>query len=203
MQKRFKQLPKVNLRGNTMKIRVVTEDDAPAIQRIYAPYVKNTAVTFEYDAPDVDEFVRRIEDTVKEYPYLVAEDNGKVVGYAYASPFHSRIAYRHSAEVSIYVDEEWRGKGIGSLLYRELECRLIRQNVFVVYACIARTERENDEHLSDASIRFHNKAGYTVVGTHNLCGYKFDKWYSVVWMEKVIGERPEKPEMFIPFSEID
>lgn len=184
-----------------MKIRVATAEDAKSIQSIYAPYVEKTAVTFEYDVPSVDEFRQRIANTLKEYPYLVAVEQEEVIGYAYASPFHSRAAYKHSAEVSIYLHERWRKKGIGKQLYQELERRLLRQNVFVLYACITTTERRDDEHLTDASIRFHKKMGYTTVGKHTLCGYKFDQWYSVIWMEKQIANRVDKPDAFLPFSE--
>lgn len=185
-----------------MEIRLVTKDDAPALQRIYAPYVNETAVTFEYDAPDAAEFARRIENTLREYPYLAAVEDGRIVGYAYAGSFHSRAAYKHCAEVSVYVDREHRGKGIGSLLYSELERRLVRQNVYLLCACITSTERKDDAHLTDASIRFHHKKGYVLVGKHELCGYKFGKWYSVVWMEKLIALREASPEPFIPFSKI-
>lgn len=185
-----------------MKIRVATEEDAESIQRIYAPYVENTAVTFEYDVPSVDEFRRRIANTLKEYPYLVAVEQERMVGYAYASSFHARAAYKHTAEVSIYLDEKWHKKGIGRQLYQELENRLMRQNVFVLYACVTTTERSDDENLTDASICFHKKMGYTIVGKHNLCGYKFNQWYSVVWMEKLIAEREDRPKDFVPFPEL-
>ena len=185
-----------------MNLRIVTKEDAASILRIYAPYVKNTAVTFEYDVPEEEEMRCRIENTLEEYPYLVAEEDGIIVGYAYAGRVYGREADKHCAEVSIYVDTNCRGNGIGSRLYQELERWLIKQNVFVVYACIAETERTEDEFLSDASIRFHEKTGYVTVGRHSLCGYKFDRWYSVIWMEKVIAERAETPDRFVPFPEI-
>lgn len=185
-----------------MKIRVATVEDAKSIQNIYAPYVEKTAITFEYDVPCIDDFRQRIISTLKEYPYLVAVEQGSIVGYAYASSFHSRAAYRHSAEVSIYLDEKWHKKGIGKLLYQELEKRLTAQNVFVLYACITTTERVDDENLTDASICFHKGMGYTTVGKHNLCGYKFNKWYSVIWMEKLIADRADRPNAFIPFAEL-
>lgn len=183
-----------------MEIRTATVEDAESIQQIYAPYVEKTAVTFEYDVPGMEDFRQRIGNTLMEYPYLVAAEQNEIIGYAYAGSFHARAAYRHSAEVSIYLKEEWHKQGAGRQLYEELESRLIRQNVFVLYACITVTERKNDENLTDASIRFHEKMGYTLVGKHNLCGYKFNKWYSVVWMEKVIAKRADKPGDFVPFS---
>ncbi len=185
-----------------MKIRVATAEDANSIQRIYAPYVEKTAITFEYDVPCVDELQRRIINTLKEYPYLVAVEQERIIGYAYASSFHSRAAYKHSAEVSIYLNEKWHKKGVGKHLYQELENWLIKQNVFVLYACITTTERKDDENITDASICFHRKMGYTLVGKHNLCGYKFNKWYSVIWMEKLIADRADRPNAFVPFSEL-
>ena len=185
-----------------MEIRVASMDDAESLLKIYAPYVLHTAVSFEYDVPSVEEFQNRIRKTLAEYPYFVAVEDGQIVGYTYAGPLGSRMAYKHSAEVSIYIDKNWHGKGIGRLLYRKLEETLLRQNVFTLYACIAATDRANDEHLTDASIRFHEKMGYRLVGRHHLCGYKFEKWYSVVWMEKAIASKSGKPGPFIPFTEI-
>ena len=150
-----------------MEIRVATVEDAEAIQKIYAPYVEKTAITFDYDVPSMDDFRQRIADTLKEYPYLVAVEQGKVVGYAYAGSLFSRAAYSHLAEVSIYLDEEWHRQGIGKRLYQELENRLIRQNIFVLYACVTDAEREDDENVTDTSIRFHEKMGYALVGRYN------------------------------------
>lgn len=186
-----------------MKIRLADVKDAEIIRRIYAPYVVNTAITFEYDVPDAAEFEKRIENTLKNYPYLIAEEDGAAVGYAYAGPFRTRAAYRYSAEASIYLDQDWTGRGIGRALYQELEKYLVRQNVFVLYACITETEREYDSNLTDGSIRFHEKMGYTLSGKFCDCGYKFGKWYSMRWMEKQLAPRTDMPEEFIPFSRME
>lgn len=183
-----------------LKLRPATLEDAEGILSIYAPYVMNTAVSFEYEVPSIEAFRERMTGIMKDYPYIVAEDENGIAGYAYASLFHSRKAYRHSVETSIYVKSSERKKGIGKALYAELERILMKQNVFVLYACITCTDREDDEHLTRASIDFHNHMGYKHVGIHELCGYKFDKWYSVCWMEKLIKERPLHPEEFIPFT---
>lgn len=183
-----------------MEIRTAAPKDAGRIRKIYAPYVKNTAVTFDYEVPDTEEFESRIRNTLENYPYLVAVENGRILGYAYAGPFRHKAAYQHDAEVSIYLDETRRREGIGRALYRELERLLILQNVFITYACITFTDREEDEYLTLDSVRFHEKMGYKLAGRHELCGYKFGRWYSMIWMEKVIAERPETPEDFIPFS---
>ena len=185
-----------------MEIRIADPGDAAAIRNIYAPYVTDTAITFEYDVPDVQEFQRRIDNTLKRYPYLVALEQGTVIGYAYAGSFRPRAAYQHSVEASIYVDRKQSGKGIGRILYTELEKILLRQNVHVMYACITATEWEQDEHLTDKSILFHEHLGYTLVGRFFHCGYKFDKWYSMIWMEKRIGEQPDHPEAFLPFPDL-
>ena len=185
-----------------MRIRKAEITDAAAIHDIYAPYVLNTAITFDYEVPDIKEFEGRIERTLCNYPYFVAEEDGQVVGYAYAGLFRTRIAYRHCVEVSIYIDQSRHGVGIGRMLYQKLEEALIRQNIYILYACITATCREDDGNLNDDSIRFHKKMGYQLVGKHNLCGYKFGRWYDVVWMEKVIAQRPEVPDSFIPFRDI-
>ena len=183
-----------------MLIRLATVKDAEEILAIYAPYVRNTAITFEYDVPEIGEFRSRIESTLENYPYLVAVEEGKIVGYAYAGAFRKRAAYQHSVEMSIYLDEQYRQHGIGRLLYQELEKRLLKQNVFSVYAGVTTSDREDDDFVTDASIHFHEKMGYTMIGVHHLCGYKFDQWYNLAWFEKTLGIRPEKPVPFIPFS---
>ena len=102
-------------------IRPAEADDAEAILAIYAPYVQNTAVTFECDVPDKQSFRSRMEGIMQEYPYLVAEENGKILGYAYAGPFHGRAAFKHTAEISVYLKKECRHQGIGRQLYLELK----------------------------------------------------------------------------------
>lgn len=185
---------------DSVTIRMATPDDAPVLQAIYAPYVENTAITFEYTAPTVEEFRGRIERTLREYPYLVAEMDGRIVGYTYAGAFHSRDAYRHSVETSLYVAGDAQGRGIGPMLYGALEKELLKQNVYILYACVTCTDRADDTHLTDRSIRFHKRMGYRVTGTHDLCGYKFNKWYSIIWLEKLIAPRPKHPENFIPLA---
>ena len=179
-------------------IRRAVPEDAEALLKIYAPYVTETAVSFEYAVPALEEFRERIVSRLGVYPYLVAETAGKPVGYAYAGSFHPRAAYRYAAEASIYISPNAHGQGIGRALYTELEKRLARQNICVLYACIAYTERTDDPFLTDASIRFHEKMGYQCVGTHHLCGYKFGRWYSMRWYEKVIAPRPEHPDDILP-----
>ena len=185
---------------NEIIIRTATPEDAKELLEIYAPYVKNTAITFEYEVPSEDEFKKRIEQVLEKYPYLVAENNGEIVGYAYASAFHSRAAYQWGVETSIYVKKCKRNSGIGKVLYQELERILKLQNILNLNACIAYPEVE-DEYLTKNSVEFHQHLGYELIGEFHKCGYKFNRWYNMVWMEKHIGEHSEEPLPVIPFRE--
>ena len=184
-----------------IKIRFATPSDAEPLLKIYAPYILKTAITFEYDVPTAEEFAKRIEKTLENYPYLVAERSGKICGYAYAGRYYGREAYKYSAEMSIYVDENERGSGVGGKLYRALEFALQKMNVCNLYAAVAVTE-ETDEHLTDASVRFHEHMGYKKIATFDKCGYKFGRWYSLMWLEKAINEREENPQPFKKATEL-
>lgn len=169
-----------------MRIRTANTGDAACILGIYAYYVENTAVSFEYEVPTLQEFTGRIATTLERYPYLVAEEDGEILGYAYAGPFKARAAYDHSCEVSIYVRRDVRQRGIGRALYEELERRLAAQGILNLYACIA-DPIEQDEYLTRDSESFHVRMGYQNVGEFHKCGYKFERWYNMIWMEKMIG----------------
>ena len=187
---------------NEIKIRPATEADAAEILNIYAPYITDTAITFEYDVPTLEEFTGRIRHTLEKYPYLVAVRDSEIIGYAYAGAFYGRAAYDWSAETTIYVKKGCRHSGVGKLLYQALETALKAQNIINLYACIGYPE-EDDEYLTKNSKQFHEHLGYRLIGEFRKCGYKFGRWYHMVWMEKMIGEHPENPEAFIPFSEMD
>ena len=184
-----------------ISIRTATPDDAEGLLAIYAQYVENTAVTFEYSVPSEAEFRRRIENTLKKYPYLVAVRDSEIIGYAYAGAFYGRAAYDWSAETTIYVKKGCSHSGVGKLLYQALETALKAQNIINLYACIGYPE-EDDEYLTKNSKQFHEHLGYRLIGEFRKCGYKFGRWYHMVWMEKMIGEHPEKPEQVKRFSEI-
>lgn len=186
-----------------MKLRIATPDDAKKLQKLYAWYVIHSAATFEWDVPDVDEFRRRIESTLKDYPYIVVEEDGEIMGYAYVSPFKGRKAYEWSAETSIYIAHESRQKGYGSLLYKALEKIMPLQNVCNLYACIARPTREDDPHLSMASICFHQLLGYRLCAEFEGCAVKYDTWYDMVWMGKRIATLEEHPKPFLPFLSLN
>ncbi|MEL7609391.1 MAG: N-acetyltransferase family protein [Bacillota bacterium] len=184
-----------------ISIKTATEADAKEIREIYAPYVTDTAVTFEYDIPSVAEFSRRIKDTLQMYPYIVALQEGRIVGYAYASAFRERAAYNWAVETTVYLKQDCRGKGLGTKLYLALEDILKRQNIINLNACIAYTPVE-DVHLDHASMAFHERLGYSKVAHFTKCGYKFGAWYDMIWMEKVIGEHPGTPDPVIPIAKV-
>ncbi len=168
-------------------IRIIEDKDINDIVEIYQYYVENTAITFEYDAPMYDEFKSRIDNIIMKYPFLVYEYNNTVIGYAYATPLKGRKAFDHSVETSIYVHKDYRKAGIGKKLYEALEKALALCNITNLYACIA-YPNEIDETLDKSSVYFHEKLGYKNVGEFHNCGFKFNRWYHIVWMEKVIGE---------------
>ena len=143
-------------------IRFATEEDAEELLRIYSYYVENTAITFEYDTPALDEFKYRIRTIKAMYPYLVSEVDGKIVGYAYANTFKDRAAYD----------------------------------------CIGYPEVE-DQYLTKNSVQYHEHLGYRFIGTFKKCGYKFNRWYDMVWMEKMIGEHSKNQKEVILFREIE
>ncbi len=181
-----------------LRIRAATVEDAAELLEIYRPYVEHTAITFEYDVPSVEEFASRIVNTLQKYPYLVAEYEGRLIGYAYAGAFKERAAYDWSIETSVYVREDMKRMGVGRALYAVLEECLRKQHILNVNACIGYPEEE-DEHLNADSVHFHKKMGYSMVGEFHRCGYKFGTWYNMVWMEKLIGEHSPEPLPVIPF----
>ena len=166
-------------------IRKAELQDAEQLLAIYAPYVRNTAITFEYDVPTVEAFRQRMAGVCKHYPWLVAVESSRIVGYAYASEFKKQAAYQWAVETSIYVDRDHRGKGIGRQLHEALEEALRQQGIRNMNACIAFAEQA-DEHLTLDSVYFHQRLGYTRAAHFHQCGKKFDHWYDMIWMEKII-----------------
>ena len=171
---------------NNITIRTVTPDDARQLLDIYTPYVLHTAITFEYQPPTIEEFTRRIQNTLTRYPYLAAVQNEEILGYAYVSPFHDRPAYDWAVETSIYIRLDCKRMGIGRKLHQALEDVLREQGILNMNACIAYPEEE-DEFLTRDSVHFHSRLGYRMVGRFSQCGYKFGRWYDMVWMEKHIA----------------
>lgn len=168
-----------------IEIRKAEVSDAKELLAIYAPYVQETAITYEYTIPTLDDFSNRIKTTLQKYPYLVAVDHGKIVGYAYAGTFKGRRAYDCSVETSIYIDRNLHRQGTGRLLYNALEKELKAIGITNMYACIAYAPVE-DEYLTNDSVLFHEKMGFVLCGTFHRCAIKFDRTYDMVWMEKFI-----------------
>ena len=157
-------------------IRIATEKDVPEILDIYAPYVLTSTATFEYDVPCRREFLQRFDTITAQFPWLVWEEDGRILGYAYASPPYTRAAYSWCAEPSIYLRPEAKGRGIGQKLYRALEWILDKQGYQVLYALITEENRE--------SVRFHEKMGYLHRAQFPDCGFKHGRWLGLFWMEK-------------------
>ncbi len=174
-----------------IEIRNAKPSDAERLAEIYDYYVKNTAISFEYVTPSVEEFKARMERITARYPYLVVLEDGVIKGYAYAGPFVGRPAYGWSCETTIYLDPNSKKRGMGRMLYEALEAALKKMGVLNLYACIGCPDTE-DEYLTNNSADFHKHLGYEKVGEFHKCGYKFDRWYNMIWMEKIIGEYKDK-----------
>lgn len=176
-----------------MDIRLATIKDAKDILNIYSFYVENTNISFEYEIPSLEEMENRICNTLKNYPYIIATVHNKVIGYAYASAYHSRKAYDWDCELSIYVDEAYHGQNVAKTLYETLINILKIMNIQNVYACIV--------HPNVKSEAFHHRLGFKDVGIFTKSGYKFGKWHDVIWMEKAIGNYKEVKSV-IKFSQL-
>ncbi|MCH4031527.1 MAG: GNAT family N-acetyltransferase [Lachnospiraceae bacterium] len=175
-------------------LRPVREDDAKELAAIYRPYVTDTAITFEYEAPDASEFVRRIRAVTKKYPWICAVDEtDRILGYMYSGAFKSRPAYDWGVETSIYLAEDARGRHIGTLL-ESAYCRLLKAAGYTnVNACITFSPRETDAYVTPASPLFHEHLGYKRCAHFHECGYKFGQWYDMIWMEKIIAPHEASP----------
>ena len=169
-----------------MAIRMATAADVPEILEIYGPYVENTAISFEYTVPTREAFTERFLGITAQFPWLVWEEKGKILGYAYGSLPFERAAYQWCCEASIYLRPEAQGRGIGKALYGDLEGRLQTQGYRKVYAIITTA--------NEASIAFHRAVGYQHTATMLNCGFKFGRWYGTVWMEKELNSWQIPPQ---------
>lgn len=180
--------------NTNITLRPVTEKDAAEILAIYAPYIENTAITFEYEVPSLEAFTERIRGITAGFPYLAAVQDGRIIGYAYAKAYHERAAYARTVELSIYLHPEHKGNGTGRRLYNGLAHILRMQGILNMVVSITDSADKDDQHNTNDSINFHTRMGFSLIGTMNRCGYKFGKWYNVVYMEKFLGEHPDSPE---------
>ena len=184
-----------------IEIRTAETADAGRLLEIYDYYVSNTAISFEYETPSLDEFRERMEHTIEKYPYLVLVRDGIIEGYAYAGPFKGRAAYGWSSEISIYLDHNVQKCGLGRMLSEALEEALKKMGILNIYGCIAYPEKD-DEYLTTNSADYHAHLGFVKVGEFRQCAYKFGRWYNMIWMEKTIGEHVDEPDPVRRYTEV-
>jgi L-amino acid N-acyltransferase YncA len=168
------------------KIRLAKEHDSEALLEIYGPFIKNTAVTFEYEVPTDIEFGKRIKSVLERHPWLVCEIDGEVIGYAYASKHRERAAYQWSVDVTVYIRPEYHRKCIATALYTALTGLLKLQGYYNAYAGIALPNVK--------SVGFHESFGFKPIGIYHNVGYKLDKWHDVGWFALNISECSKPPE---------
>ena len=170
--------------SDRLVVRDASERDAASCAAIYAPYVLETAITFESDPPSAEEMARRIVAANRGHAWLVVEDEGRVVGYAYGGPFHRRAAYRWACEVSVYLELGRRRTGGGRLLYTALLRRLTERGYRVALAGMTLP--------NEASVGLHRAMGFVEVGTYRRIGFKHGAWHDVAWTQRFLpgGEDP-------------
>ncbi len=165
-----------------MMIRAAELSDAEVLVKIYNPYIKETTVTYEYEEISAEEFRARMEAVMPRYPYIVAEEKGEVLGYAYGSPYHVRAAYQWDCDLSVYVRKDARGKGIGKVLFSKLLDILTKQGYVNAYSFI-----DSPNPMSEA---IHKKFGFAEIGCLHKAGFKFGRWLDM----KLWGKRIADPE---------
>lgn len=167
------------------RVRDGTEADGAVCARIYAPYVLETAITFETDPPAAREMAERIAAARRTHAWLVLEEHGQVAGYAYGGPFRSRAAYRWSAEVSVYLERGFEGRGGGRALYRALFDRLAERGFRTAVAGMTLP--------NEASSALHRSMGFEPVGTYRAIGWKLGAWHDVAWMQRPLAAAKDPP----------
>lgn len=175
-------------------IRLATREDVPAILEIYAPYVENTAISFEYSVPTLESFTTRFEGITARFPWLIWEEDGQILGYAYGSLPWERAAFSWCAEVSIYLHPAAHRRGIGSALYGVLEQLLRLQGYLKVYAVVTTANQ--------ASVDFHRAAGYRLTASFPGCGFKHGAWHGTLWLEKQLSSVEMPTSVPIPLEGI-
>ena len=181
--------------NSTIRIRHAALQDAEGVLAVYAPYVKDTPITFETEVPGVEDFRERMRGIMETYPYLIAEDGGRIVGFAYAHRIAERAAYDWDVEFSIYLDGSHTGRGIGTTLSRAAFKLLEMQGVRNVFSLIAVP--------NPASIGLHEKLGFRHMGTQERAGYKLGAWHDVEWMQKPIGDFEGAPAPLLRARDLD
>ena len=168
--------------ADAITIRQASEADAAQLVAIYAPFVEHSAVSFETVAPSVEEFAARIAKCLNGWQYLVAERDGRAVGYAYGGVHRERAAYRFSVEVSAYIDPACHRQGIGRPLYTRLFADLSAKGYCTAFAGITLP--------NDASVGMHTAAGFEPIGVFRNIGWKYGTWHDVAWMQRTLRDAP-------------
>ena len=169
-------------------IRLATPHDAAGVQAIYAPVVRDTAISFELEPPTVEDMQKRIVAVVERMPWLVCEHHGEILGYAYASPHRVRAAYQWSVDVSVYVNPRAHRSGVGRALYTSLLRLLTLQGFYNAYAGITLPNA--------ASVGLHEAVGFVPVGVYRNVGFKLGAWHDVGWWSRLLhplATRPPSP----------
>lgn len=180
---------------NDIRVRLATPDDAEAILAVYTPYIAYTSITFETTIPTLEAFRERVRSIAETYPYLVVEEDSRVVGYAYASRLGERAAYAWNAELSIYFEAGHTGRGWGKALTMAVVNLLALQGVRNVFSIITVP--------NTASFDMHEKLGFAPIGTQAHAGYKLERWHDVDWLQKSIGDFDEAPRPIVALSDCD
>lgn len=178
-----------------MNIRNITNSDIIQVLRIYKPFITGSGVTFETSIPAIEEFEKRIDAYTMFFPWIVADDNGVIAGYAYASKYRERVAYQWVAEVSIYMNPGYTKQGIAAKLYKALFEILQLQGIYKVYAVITIPNNE--------SIGFHEKMGFKWFATYKNVGYKNGKWHDVGWWEYNLQDAVDNPQAPLLYPELE
>lgn len=176
------------------RVRLATLEDADEILAIYAPYIEQTTISFEWTVPTPEAFRARMKQSMEDYPYIVYEENGVILGYAYAHRAFERYSYRFCAELSVYIKQDARVKGIGTLLYRILIDLCREMGIKTLYGVVTNP--------NEASFRLHERLGFVRVGNFPNSGHKFDQWIDVIWYALPIGEYEPHPREITPFSQL-
>ncbi|MDD3222253.1 MAG: N-acetyltransferase family protein [Clostridia bacterium] len=163
-----------------MILQLIKEEDIAEVLEIYTPYILNTCITYEYDVPSLESFSERVNHYTEQYPWIVAKDHGKIVGYAYASTYRGREAYQWCCELSVYLRSEYQGIDLGRTLYSALMDLLTLQGYYTVYGVISLP--------NEASIALHNQLGFTMEGVQKNSGFKHGEWHHTAIMSKALQD---------------
>ncbi len=180
--------------AGVVSYRIATPQDSDEILEIYRPYIESTNITFETFVPAPREFRKRVEDILKQFPYVVAEGDGKIIGYAYAAPYRERLGYLWTVELSVYVRREYHSLGIGTHLYGRLLDLLRLQGYQNVCAVISWPNPESE--------KLHHHFGFRFAGLQKNCGFKKGQWCDVAIFERRLGDYPIPPTLPTPFPEL-